>query len=171
MTTAVERLNALPTEAAVATLLSCCGSTEWARRVASNRPFESEADLAEAADRIWRALSKADWLEAFAAHPKIGSSAGTGTARSRAWSAEEQRGAIGASSETLAGLAAANRDYEERFGHIFIVCASGRSADEMLSLARRRLENDPEMELAVAAEEQRKITRLRLEKLLAPGEK
>ena len=135
------------------------------------RPFRSEADLGEASDRIWRGLSRADWLEAFTAHPKIGSSVAAGPGQSRGWSREEQRGADGASSETLASLAAANHDYEGRFGHIFIVCASGRTADEMLLLARQRLGNDPETELAVAAEEQRKITRLRLEKLLAPGEK
>lgn len=168
---ALERLNALPPEEAEARLLSCCGSLEWARRVAAARPFRSEEELAEAADRIWRGLSKADWLEAFAAHPKIGSSATAGPGQSRAWSDEEQRGTDGASSETLAGLATANRDYQGRFGHVFIVCASGRTADEMLSLARERLGNDPESELAVAAEEQRKITRLRLEKLLAPGQK
>ncbi|MDQ5873647.1 MAG: 2-oxo-4-hydroxy-4-carboxy-5-ureidoimidazoline decarboxylase [Acidobacteriota bacterium] len=171
MTGALERLNALPPEEAVATLVSCCGSSEWARRVAAARPFGSEADLGEASDRIWRGLSRADWLEAFAAHPKIGSSVAAGPAQSRAWSLEEQRGASGASSETLADLAAANRAYEGRFGHIFIVCASGRTADEMLELARQRLGNDAESELALAAEEQRKITRLRLEKLIAPGEK
>lgn len=171
MTTALERLNALPSEEAEARLLSCCGSSEWARRVAAARPFGSEGELAQAADRIWRGLSRADWLEAFAAHPKIGSRVAPGPGQSCGWSREEQRGTDGASTETLASLAAANRDYEGRFGHIFIVCASGRTADEMLSLAGQRLGNDPESELAIAAEEQRKITRLRLEKLLAPGEK
>ncbi len=170
MTSALARLNALPPREAETALLSCCGSSEWARRVAAARPFGSEEELAETSDRIWRHLSKADWLEAFSAHPKIGSSAPAGSGPARDWSREEQRGAEGAPSETLAALAAANRDYEKRFGHIFIVCASGRSADEMLSLARQRLANDPETELAVAAEEQRKITRIRLAKLLAAGE-
>jgi OHCU decarboxylase len=163
------------------------------------RPFRSADDLAAAADRIWRSLSKDDWLEAFAAHPKLGSPrvvAGTGPAdlhppqpnagtgfnlhppqptnlpppnsdRSRAWSRHEQAGTKGASPETLANLADANRDYEERFGHIFIVCASGRNAGEMLALLESRLHNEPQRELEIAAEEQRKITRLRLEKLLA----
>lgn len=177
MTSPLERLNALPRGEAEESLLSCCGSREWAKRMAAARPFASGDDLAETADRVWRELSKADWLEAFAAHPKIGSSAsppapasgrGPGSgAQSRAWSREEQHGAYGARTETLASLAEANRDYEARFGHIFIVCASGRSADEMLSLARQRLGNDPETELSLAADEQRKITRLRLEKLLA----
>jgi OHCU decarboxylase len=149
------------------------------------RPFRSADDLAAAADRIWHSLSKDDWLEAFAAHPKIGSPgvvAGTGfnlhppqptnlpppnSDRSRAWSRHEQAGTKGASPETLANLADANRDYEERFGHIFIVCASGRNAGEMLALLESRLHNEPQRELEIAAEEQRKITRLRLEKLLA----
>jgi OHCU decarboxylase len=171
VTSALVRLNALPPREAETALLSCCGSSEWARRLAAARPFRSEEELAETSDRIWRDLSKPHWLEAFSAHPKIGSSAPAGSRPARDWSREEQRGTEGAPAETLAGLAAANRDYEKRFGHIFIVCASGRSADEMLALARQRLGNDPETELAVAAEEQRKITRIRLAKLLAPGEK
>jgi OHCU decarboxylase len=173
------RLNALPLEEAEAGFLSCCGSREWARRLAAERPFRTVDDLADAADRIWRALSKEDWLEAFAAHPKIGSAdqetvAGPGfnlhpppnSDRARAWSRQEQEGTRGASPETLANLADANREYEERFGHIFIVCASGKNAGEMLALLEARLRNDPETELAIAAEEQRKITRLRLEKIL-----
>jgi OHCU decarboxylase len=167
------RLNALPLEEAEARFLSCCGSREWARRLAAERPFRTVDDLADAADRIWRALSKEDWLEAFAAHPKIGSAdretvAGTGfnSDRARAWSRQEQEGTRGASPETLSNLTDANREYEERFGHIFIVCASGKNAGEMLALLEARLRNDPETELAIAAEEQRKITRLRLEKVL-----
>lgn len=148
----------------------------------ATRPFGSADDLAATADRTWQVLSKADWLEAFAAHPKIGGSeevAGTGfnlhpppnSDRSRAWSRQEQVGTESASPETLANLADANLEYEDRFGHIFIVCASGRNAAEMLAAARERLGNDPETELAIAAEEQRKITRLRLERLLAPTDR
>lgn len=199
MSGSLDRLNALPSVEAAEELLSCCGSSEWARRMAAARPFESAADIAQAGDRIWRGLSKEDWLEAFAAHPRIGagtgpadlhppqsSAAGTGPARlhppqsspgtgpaglrpppnSVAWSRQEQAGAKGASPETLANLADANRDYEERFGHIFIVCASGKNAVEMLQLLESRLGNDPATELRIAAEEQRKITRLRLQKLL-----
>jgi OHCU decarboxylase len=152
--------------------------------MAAARPFGSFWELAEKADRVWRSLSRNDWLEAFAAHSKIGSApslslssvAGAGPQglspqHSLVWSREEQSGTRGASPETLANLADANRDYEERFGHIFIVCASGRNAAEMLSLAQARLGNDRETELAIAAEEQRKITRLRLEKLLAATDK
>ncbi|HEX9287040.1 MAG TPA: 2-oxo-4-hydroxy-4-carboxy-5-ureidoimidazoline decarboxylase [Thermoanaerobaculia bacterium] len=198
MSPELETLNALPSEEARALFSSCCASSEWARRMSAARPFESFRELADEADRISRSLSREDWLEAFAGHPKIGSSEnekGTdlfyrshpkigdsdseygggcrsagpvpATFSSRAWSREEQGGTKGASPETLANLADANREYEERFGYIFIVCASGRSAAEMLALAEKRLGNDPATELAIAVEEQRKITRLRLEKLLA----
>lgn len=175
MSRELEGFNALSTVEAEVRLSSCCASSEWARRMAAARPFGSFPDVADEADRVWRSLSKEDWLEAFAAHPKIGV-AGTGPAdlhpppnseRFHAWSREEQGGTRGASPETLANLADANREYEERFGHVFIVCASGRNAAEMLALAEKRLSNDPETELAIAAEEQRKITRLRLEKLFA----
>jgi len=127
--------------------------------MAEARPFSGEDELFASADRIFGALSEEDWLEAFAAHPKIG-------ARASGQAAAEQAGARGASPETLAALARANREYEERFGYIFIVCASGRSAEEMLDLCRRRLHNDAAVELKVAAEEQMKITRLRLLKML-----
>ena len=149
----------MTTEAAEAAILPCCGSKLWARRMARARPFPGEGELFAGAERIWRELSEEDWLEAFAAHPRIG-------ARASGQAAAEQSGARGAASETLAALARANRAYEERFGRIFIVCASGRSAEEMLDLCRRRLHNDFAEELKVAAEEQRKITRLRLERML-----
>lgn len=125
-------------------------------------PFAGEEQLFASADQIWRELSEEDWLEAFAAHPRIG-------ARASGQAAAEQAGTSGASAETLAALSRANQEYEERFGYIFIVCAAGRSAEEMLDLCRRRLHNDFSEELKMAAEEQRKITRLRLEKrLLGP---
>jgi OHCU decarboxylase len=150
----------MTTGEAEAAMLACCGSKRWARRMARARPFPGEDELFANADRIWRELSEDDWLEAFAAHPRIG-------ARASGQAAAEQAGARGASAETLAALTRANREYEERFGHIFIVCASGRSAEEMLDLCRRRLHNEPREELQAAAEEQRKITRLRLEKWLS----
>jgi OHCU decarboxylase len=145
------------------------------------RPYRDADSLATTADATWRALSAHDWLEAFAAHPPIGVT-GTGPSgpapvtvhpnsqdgseQSRAWSWQEQSGTRGAASDTLAELADLNRRYAERFGHVFLVCATGRTAAEMLGIGRKRLGNDPETELAIAAEEQRKITRLRLEKLL-----
>jgi OHCU decarboxylase len=197
MSAALETLNALPPGEAEARFLSCCGSSEWARRMAASRPFRSVESLAAAADRTWQELSKDDWLEAFAAHPTIGSEnvAGTGPTdlhpqqsknvagtgfnlhpppnsdRSRAWSRQEQSGTRGTDPETLEKLSRLNREYARRFGRVFLVCATGRSADEMLALGRKRLENDQETELAIAAEEQRKITRLRLEKLLSPTER
>lgn len=166
MSAPIERLNALPREEAEARLLACCGSRQWARRLASERPFRSADDLADAADRLWRSLSADDWLEAFAAHPRIGAPGEVRHPPPSSWARQEQAGTKSASPETLANLADANREYEERFGHIFIVCATGKSAAEMLALAEARLHNDPRTELAIAAEEQRKIMRLRLAKLL-----
>jgi hydroxyisourate hydrolase len=155
-----------PAEAEAA-FLACCGSRVWARWMESRRPYRDTADLLETADRVWWTLTPADWREAFAAHPRIGEKQQDGEDRSRRWSTEEQSGAAGAQAAVLAELAEANRIYEERFGDIFIVCATGKSAGEMLALLRARLDNDPETELRTAAEEQRKITRLRLEKMAA----
>ena len=129
--------------------------------MAGARPFPDASSLAETADRTWRELSADDWREAFAAHPAIGSKINLSP-----FSRQEQSGTRGADSDTLAELADLNRRYADRFGHVFLVCATGRTAAEMLAIGRKRLGNDPETELAIAAEEQRKITRLRLEKLL-----
>jgi len=156
------RFNSLPAGEAAETLLACCGSRAWARRMAESRPFEDLAGVQKKSDAIWRSLGGEDWREAFAAHPRIGE-------KGSRWSAQEQAGARDASAETLAELIAANREYEARFGHIFIVCATGKSAAEMLALLRHRQDNDREIELVIAAEEQRKITNLRLEKLLLKG--
>jgi allantoicase len=158
--TALDRLNVLPPGEAESAFLACCGSRVWARRMAESRPFRDVAAVKETGDRLWWHLGREDWLEAFAAHPRIGE-------RGSRWSEAEQAGARGADAGTLAALVEANRLYESRFDHIFIVCATGKSAAEMLSLLRERLDNDPETELRIAAEEQRKITNLRLEKLLA----
>ena len=166
---ALERLNALPPGEAERELLTCCGSREWARRVAAARPFAGAAALLERADAVWWELGEEDWREAFRSHPRIGekkAEAGQ-TGRERAWSAGEQAGMRTAAEATQRALAEGNRAYEARFGWIYIVCATGKSADEMLELLRRRLANDPDTEIRVAAEEQRRITRLRLEKLLA----
>lgn len=166
VSSSLERLNALPPEAAQARLSACCGSRVWARRLAALRPFRRAEDLEEAADRIWWSLPREEWLEAFAAHPRIGSAAGKGSRQSRDWSRREQQGAASAPPETLARLADANRAYEERFGYIFIVCATGKTATEMLALAQERLHNDARTELRIAAEEQRRIMRVRLAKML-----
>jgi OHCU decarboxylase len=170
--TGLNRLNALPTEEAERELLTCCGSRAWARRMAAARPFRDPADLLARADSEWWALDEADWREAFRSHPRIGerkAQAGQ-TGREQAWSAGEQAGMTAAADATRDALAEGNRAYEARFGYIYIVCATGRSADEMLGLLHTRLRNDDAAEIRAAAEEQRKITRIRLEKLLATGE-
>jgi len=132
------------------------------------RPFANVDELLTKADSIWWSLSSEDWLEAFRAHPKIGEKKAAAAQSEEAlqWSAQEQSGVNDAAATTMAALAAGNRDYEQRFGFIFIVCATGKSSEEMLAILQARLQNDAETEIAVAAEEQRKIMRLRLEKLL-----
>lgn len=164
----VHRLNALSAEDAERELLTCCGSRAWARQMAAARPFADADALLARADSIWRNLDEADWREAFRSHPRIGerkAEAGQ-TAREQAWSAGEQSGMARAADATRDALADGNRAYEARFGYIYIVCATGRTADEMLAFLRSRLENDAAAEIRVSAEEQRKITRIRLEKLL-----
>lgn len=134
----------------------------------SVRPFSSLDDLLAKADSVWRSLSEEDWLEAFRAHPKIGeqNAAAAQSEQARNWSSQEQSGIARTAIETRAALAAGNQEYEKRFGFIFIVCATGKTSEEMLAILHSRLHSDPETELPVAAEEQRKITRLRLGKLL-----
>jgi OHCU decarboxylase len=169
----LEQLNALDDEQAAAALRACCGSTRWARTMADSRPFADRDAMMDAADRIWASLDPPDWLEAFAAHPRIGSVAAEPAlsepeiARVEGWSDQEQAGARVAGSDVQHRLAEANREYEARFGYIFIVCATGKTGDEMLAILESRLAHAPGDELAIAAEEQRKITRLRLAKLLA----
>jgi OHCU decarboxylase len=164
----LERLNALPEAEAVESFLKCCGSKRWAREMSARRPFGDAREMFETADRVWSSLDAEDWLEAFRSHPKIGErkSAEPVSAESRRWSEEEQSGTRDASQPMLAELQEANRAYEEKFGHIFIVCATGRTTEEMLALLRARLPNEADAELRVAAEEQRRITAIRLRKLL-----
>lgn len=172
MTQGIARLNALSSEEAQAELLKCCGSTNWARRMTQQRPFPTGGDamrrLLDSADRVWWDLGREDWLEAFSRHPRIGEKAAAkdASAETRRWSEEEQSGTRSAREQVLAALAKANRAYEQRFGYIFIVCATGKSSEEMLALLQQRLQNDPAAELRMAAEEQRRITHLRLQKLL-----
>ena len=146
--------------------LRCCGSTRWSELMAKLRPFDCEAALYEAADRIWWGLARDDWLEAFAAHPKIGDldALRAKFPTTAAWSAREQAGVDGAPDELLRDLAAENHRYEARFGYIFIVCATGKTAEEILRLLKERLSHDAETETQIAAGEQAKITRIRLEK-------
>ena len=160
-------INAWPLAQARESFHRCCGSTRWSQEMARLRPFESEAVLFEAADRVWWELDASDWLEAFAAHPKIGAREAPRPehAATAAWSAGEQAGTAQTPAEVLRALEQANRRYEARFGHIFIVCASGQSAEEMLAILERRLSHSPVDEIKLAAAEQAKITRIRLEKV------
>jgi OHCU decarboxylase len=141
-------------------LLGCCGCGEWVKRMVALQPFSTPGEMLEAADRVWWELGPSDWLEAFAAHPRIGEKS------SDARASQEQSGVSGAAAETLDRLAAANRAYEDKFGYIHIVCASGRTAAGMLDILESRLRHDADVELRAAAEQQRQITRLRLEKWL-----
>ena len=168
MSEVLARWNRLPHEEAVHVILPCCGSPNWAAGMASRRPISDEELLLAASDDTWQKLSEADWLEAFRSHPRIGESrADKGTpAESSAWSAQEQRNVSTADDTLKLALAQGNREYEQKFGRIFIVCATGKSAGEILEILRRRLQNDEATELHAAAEEQRQVVQIRLKKWL-----
>jgi OHCU decarboxylase len=154
--------NRLASGEAEKLLLNCCGSHRWAASVAAGRPYADFAALVTASEAVWNRLEPSDWLEAFGAHPRLGESGGHAPDSSQ----KEQSRIMGAADETLAALAAENRRYEARFGHVFLISAAGRSAEEVLASLRQRTRNDPATEVKVAAAEQRKITRLRLERML-----
>jgi OHCU decarboxylase len=162
------RWNQLPANDAAREVLDCCGSDTWARQLAARRPFSDEASLIAASDEIWNALQPSDWNEALAKHPRIGGKKAPAAAspQSAAWSSQEQQQAENADQRITAELIEANREYEARFGRIFIVCATGKSATEMLEILRGRMHNDELSELRVNVEEQRKITNIRLRKWL-----
>lgn len=162
------RWNALPEMEAEEAILPCCGSQHWAQELVRLRPFAIPQELFDASDRVWRSLDPADWEEAFRSHPRIGEreAPATATKQSAAWSSQEQNGIDGQSAAVLAELAERNREYEERFGRVFLVCATGKSAGEMLEILLVRLLNDAGSELREAAEQQRQITQLRLRKWL-----
>jgi allantoicase len=164
----IQRFNQLSRGQARQALLDCCGSAKWAQQIVAQRPFASEAHIYEAADKVWAQLGRKDWLEAFRRHPAIGTAKAKEkqSKLARQWSAEEQGAAQRSSAETLAVLSAANDAYHAAFGYLFLICAMGKTSEEILQNLQQRLSNEPEVELRVAAEEQRKITRLRLEKLL-----
>ena len=168
MNQSVKWLNELSATDAARELLKCCGSTRWAREMSRTRPFASLEELCQKADATCESLNEEDWLEAFRAHPKIGErkAATDQSQQTQNWSVQEQSGVTNAPRQTVEELAQQNREYEARFGFIFIVCATGKSPEEMLTLLQSRIGNDRHDELLIAAEEQRKITRLRLEKLL-----
>ena len=166
----LDALNLLSrTEAALA-LSQCCGSSQWAKTMALKRPYLDVDDLLVAADAVWNRLSVDDWKEAFACHPKIGERKSDGGERSspQTWADDEQAGTREAPEQALQALASANAEYERKFGYIFIVCATGKTAGEMAGILKQRMPNDPAQEILIAAEEQRKITNLRLKKLITP---
>lgn len=149
-------------------MLACCGTKRWADAMVALRPIASVAVLSEEADRVWSTMQEADWLEAFACHPRIGErkvSAHAG-AQSAAWSRAEQAQTNSASEDVLAEIAAGNQQYEERFGFTYIVCATGKSAEEILAILKRRLASTRDAELREAAEMQRQIMQIRLGKWL-----
>jgi 2-oxo-4-hydroxy-4-carboxy-5-ureidoimidazoline decarboxylase len=150
-------------------LATCCGSTRWIDRMVARRPFGSRDALSHAARDVWFALDPADWREAFSHHPRIGDRAALAArfAATRALSQQEQSGVAEAPDAVLDALAEGNEAYERRFGYIFIVCATGKRAEEMLALLRSRIDNDPAREIEIAAGEQAKITDLRLAGLRA----
>ena len=144
-------------------LMRCCDSRSWVEAMLRLRPFKDAAHLYQCASGCWRELKREDWLEAFSHHPRIGQ-----LRRATALEQREQSGAAEAEASVRAALAEGNRQYEAKFGHVFLVCATGKSGAQMLALLKERLNNDAETELAIAAGEQEKITRLRLEKLVCP---
>jgi 2-oxo-4-hydroxy-4-carboxy-5-ureidoimidazoline decarboxylase len=168
---ALTHLDGLGEGDALAAFLRCCGSSRWAESMARGRPYRDEPALRAAAERAFEPLQRADWLEAFSHHPRIGEREALAERfpATASWSASEQADAVIAGGEVLDALLRANREYEARFGHIFIVCATGKSAPEMLALLRERLPHEPDAELEIAAAEQRKITAIRLVKLLSEG--
>ena len=169
VTISLAELNALPPPEAAKVFAECCGSSRWVEEMSARRPFESREAALGAANDVCALLDTDDWLEAFAHHPRIGARASdiAQGKQGSAWSAREQSGMDEARDTTREELAAINLEYERRFGFIYIVCATGKTGDEMLALARQRMKTDPEIEISIAAEEQRKITQSRLKKLLA----
>ncbi len=159
--------NDLDAAAAAREILPCCGSLAWAQAMAARRPLCSPRQLFEESDRIWAGLAEDDWREAFDSHPRIGQQhARAATAESLAWSSEEQREAMSPNEAAKLALAEGNRRYEEKFGRIFIVCAAGKTAAEILQLLNARMQNDAATEMREAAEQQRQITQLRLRRWL-----
>jgi 2-oxo-4-hydroxy-4-carboxy-5-ureidoimidazoline decarboxylase len=163
----VASVDALPAHEAAVLFASCCGSTAWVQGMVARRPFQTLTVLLREAEDLWWSLSPDDWREAFDHHPRIGEqrAAVSQSAQASTWSAGEQRGVADAATNVREALVDGNREYERRFGHIYLVCATGKSAEEMLALLRERLGNDPATELRVAAGEQARITRLRLLKM------
>jgi 2-oxo-4-hydroxy-4-carboxy-5-ureidoimidazoline decarboxylase len=168
LTTTVKDLDAMKPDQARGLLAECCGSSKWVNEMTARRPFRTRENVFKAADEVADTMGASDWLEAFSHHPRIGEKPEmkSGISAGVEWATMEQAGMEAAGNYAKIALMRANQEYERRFGYIYIVCATGKSADEMIGILHERLGNDPDKELRVAADEQRKITRLRLEKLL-----
>jgi OHCU decarboxylase len=167
MNAVLDRWNKAEDSEALSAMIACCGAKRWARAMVALRPIASVVELSLAADRVWSTMEEADWMEAFACHPRIGErKAAHVSAKSQAWSRQEQSSAADAEEAVLAELAAGNALYDERFGFTYIVCATGKSAEEMLSILNRRLASERATELLEGAEQQRQITQIRLGKWL-----
>jgi|ERR1700757_1816893 len=164
----IQELNNLPPDKTFEELFKCCGSTTWAKQLATKKPFESKTSLLHNSDWIWQNCTVRDALEAFTHHPKIGDlkSLEKKFAATKDWAGGEQAGVNTATQNTLVALANGNEAYLKKFGYIFIVCATGKTAEEMLALLNTRLGNTPETEIKIAMAEQNKITHIRLEKLI-----
>ena len=165
----LHELNTLPKDQLKTELFNCCGSTTWVEKMLPFFPADDMVELLNDAEDEWYGCSEADWLQAFAQHPKIGDmeSLKKKFASTAGWAGVEQAAVAAASQQTLEALAKGNEEYEQKFGFIFIVCATGKSADEMLQMLQERLPNSREEEIQIAAEEQNKITQLRIQKLLS----
>ncbi len=164
----LHELNTLPKQQLREELTKCCGSASWVNKMLPFFPADDLVELLEDAEEQWFKCSEEDWKEAFAQHPKIGDveSLQKKFAATAKWASGEQAGVDNASQQTLQALAGDNKKYEDKFGYIFIVCATGKPAEEMLEILKERLKNDPKDEIEIAADEQNKITKLRIEKLL-----
>ncbi|MFI5345703.1 MAG: 2-oxo-4-hydroxy-4-carboxy-5-ureidoimidazoline decarboxylase [Elusimicrobiota bacterium] len=165
----LEEFNALPAERAGEELERCCGASRWVEIMLKCRPFKDKAKVLSDAEATWSVMLPRDWMEAFEHHPRIGDKDALRErfAKTADWAKGEQAGAAAADEATLDALAAGNAEYEDKFGFLFIVCATGKSAKEMLALLNARLPNTQTAELKNAAAEQAKITKIRLEKLLS----
>jgi 2-oxo-4-hydroxy-4-carboxy-5-ureidoimidazoline decarboxylase len=168
MSKVLDRWNHLPAQEAAQQILPCCGSMAWARELAARRPLPDETSLLAASDQIWNSLCEQDWVEAFSKHPRIGErkAPAVASAQSASWSSQEQRNVASAEEAVQRALTEANREYERRFGRVFVICATGKFAPEILEILRRRLQNDDATELRESAKEQSEITNLRLKKWL-----
>jgi 2-oxo-4-hydroxy-4-carboxy-5-ureidoimidazoline decarboxylase len=163
----LEQFNSLNPKEARDNLLRCCGCTRWANELITKMPFGSLEELKNVSENIWNSCDEGDWLEAFSHHPKIGHTPDKKHESTAEWASAEQSEVQSAAEKVKKELADGNSHYEKKFGYIYIVCATGKSAEEMLGILKQRLTNDPQKEIRIAAAEQNKITNIRIDKLLS----